>query len=279
MSERSTSISVRPLNPVVGAELHGIDLRRAITDDEVAAVKTALDAHGVVFFRDQDITPEQHLAFGRRFGELHVHPSVRGKPRDQWSELLAVHADANTVRVVGDKWHTDVSCDEKPPLASILHLKIVPESGGDTLFSSMHAAYEALSAPMKQMLARLTATHDGAPNYTDRARRNREQNADRIDPVAVHPVIATHPSTGRKTLYVNSVFTTRINELTEAESDAVLRFLFAHVTRAEFQCRFHWRANSIAFWDNRAVQHYAVWDYYPNVRSGRRVTIRGDRVV
>jgi taurine dioxygenase len=279
MSERSTSISVRPLNPVVGAELHGIDLRRAITDDEVAAVKTALDAHGVVFFRDQDITPEQHLAFGRRFGELHVHPSVRGKPRDQWSELLAVHADANTVRVVGDKWHTDVSCDEKPPLASILHLKIVPESGGDTLFSSMHAAYEALSAPMEQMLARLTATHDGAPNYTDRARRNREQNADRIDPVAVHPVIATHPSTGRKTLYVNSVFTTRINELTEAESDAVLRFLFAHVTRAEFQCRFHWRANSIAFWDNRAVQHYAVWDYYPNVRSGRRVTIRGDRVV
>lgn len=279
MPQRSTSISVHPLNPVVGAELRGVDLRERLTDDEVAAVKAALDAHGVVFFRDQDITPEQHLAFGRRFGELHVHPSVRGKPRDEWSELLAVHADASTARVVGDKWHTDVSCDEKPPLASILHLKVVPESGGDTLFSSMHAAYEALSEPMQQLLGRLTATHDGTPNYADRARRNREQNPHRVDPVAVHPVIATHPSSGKKTIYVNSVFTTRINELSETESDAVLRLLFAHVTRADFQCRFHWRPNSIAFWDNRAVQHYAVWDYYPHVRSGQRVTIRGDRVM
>jgi taurine dioxygenase len=277
MSHQRSSISIKPLNPVIGAELSGFDLREELSDEDVGIIKDALNRHQVVFFRDQDITSEQHLAFGRRFGELHVHPSVRGKPRSEWSELLAVHADANTARIVGDKWHTDVSCDEKPPLASILHLSIVPESGGDTLFSSMYAAYEALSAPMKKLLGSLTATHDGAPNYKDRARRNRESNPHRIDPVAVHPVIATHPSTGRKTIYVNSVFTVRINELSEEESEAVLKFLFAHVLRAEFQCRFQWRRNSMAFWDNRACQHYAVWDYYPAVRSGQRVTIRGER--
>jgi taurine dioxygenase len=279
LSLRRSCVSIRPLNPVIGAELHGFDLKEDLSDDEVRSIQDALNRYQVVFLRDQDITPEQHLAFGRRFGELHVHPSVRGKPRSQWSELMPVHADANTGRIAGDKWHTDVSCDEKPPLASILHLTIIPESGGDTLFSSMYAAYEALSEPMKEMLGSLTATHDGAPNYRDRARRNRENDSDRVNPVAVHPVIATHPYTGRKTIYVNSVFTVRINELGEAESDAVLKFLFAHVTRPEFQCRFHWQRNSIAFWDNRAVQHYAVWDYYPAVRSGRRVTIRGDRPV
>ena len=279
MSQRRNSISIQPLNPVIGAELHGVDLREHLSDEDIGIIKDALNKYQVVFFRDQDITPEQHLAFGRRFGELHVHPSVRGKPRSEWSELLPVHADANTARIAGDKWHTDVSCDEKPPLASILHLKVVPESGGDTLFSSMYAAYEALSEPIKQMLGALTATHDGAPNYGDRAKRNRETNLDRVNPVAVHPVIATHPFTGRKTIYVNSVFTQRINELSEAESEAVLKFLFAHVTRPEFQCRFNWQRNSLAFWDNRAVQHYAVWDYYPALRSGQRVTIRGDRPV
>jgi taurine dioxygenase len=277
MARNPRSLTIEPLNPVIGAELHGLDLREELPDHDIRAIKEALDRYQVVFFRDQDITPEQQLAFGRRFGELHVHPSVRGKPREQWPELMPVHADATTARVAGDKWHTDVSCDEKPPLASILHLTTIPESGGDTLFSSMYAAYDALSEPMKRLLAGLTATHDGAPNYDDRARRNRDANPDRVNPVAVHPVIATHPSTGKKTLYVNSTFTVRINELTPAESDAVLELLFAHVARPEFQCRFRWRRNSIAFWDNRAVQHYAVWDYYPAVRSGLRVTIRGDR--
>lgn len=279
MPERSSAITIKPLNPVVGAELHGLDLRQNLSDDDIRAIKAALDRYGVIFFRDQDITPEQHLAFGRRFGELHVHPSVRGKPREQWTEIMPVHADATTARVAGDKWHTDVSCDEKPPLASILHMTTIPESGGDTLFSSMYAAYEALSEPMQRLLEGLTATHDGAPNYDDRAKRNRDGNTARVNPVAVHPVIAAHPSTGRKTIYVNSAFTVRINELTKEESDAVLAFLFAHVARPEFQCRFRWQRHSIAFWDNRAVQHYAVWDYYPAVRSGQRVTIRGDRPV
>ena len=273
------SISIEPLNPVIGAEIDGLDLREDLSDEDIGIVRDALNEHQVVFFRDQDITPAQHLAFGRRFGELHVHPSVRAKPRSEWTEILPVHADDKTKRVVGDKWHTDVSCDEKPPYASILHLTTVPATGGDTLFSSMYAAYEALSEPLKRLLEPLTATHDGAPNYTDRLKRDGEDTGGRLHPRAVHPVIATHPLTKRKTLYVNSIFTTRINELGERESRDLLEFLFAHVTRPDFQCRFRWRRNSIAFWDNRAVQHYAVWDYYPAVRAGRRVTIRGDRPV
>ncbi len=279
MPQHRTTITIKPLNPIIGAELHGLDLGQELPEEDIRAVKAALDRYQVVFFRDQALSAEQHLAFGRRFGELHVHPSVRGKPRDQWSEIMPVHADANTARIAGDKWHTDVSCDEKPPLASILHMTTVPECGGDTLFSSMYAAYEALSEPMQRLLTGMTATHDGAPNYDDRAKRGRDNNPDRVNPIAVHPVIATHPSTGRKTIYVNSAFTVRINELTQAESDAVLALLFAHVARPEFQCRFTWQRHSVAFWDNRAVQHYAVWDYYPAVRTGQRVTIRGERPV
>ena len=271
-------VSIKPLNPVIGAQLHGIDLSVDLADEAIAFIQEALNTYQVIFFRDQAMTPEQHLALGRRFGELHVHPAVRGRPRSQWTEIMPVHADAETARIAGDKWHTDVSCDEKPPLASILHLTTIPETGGDTLFSSMHAAYDALSEPLKKMLLSLTATHEGGRNYADRERRNREPNPHRVNPQAVHPVIATHPNTGRKALYVNSVFTVRINELTEAESEALLQFLFRHVMRPEFQCRFTWQRNSVAFWDNRAVQHFAVWDYYPAVRSGRRVTIRGGAV-
>ena len=274
-----SSISIKPLNPVIGAELHGVRLGEELSADAFRIVQDALYEYQVIFFRDQDITSEQHLALGRRFGELHVHPVVRGKPRAQWTEIMPVHADADTARIAGDKWHTDVSCDEKPPLASILHLSTVPESGGDTLFASMYAAYEALSNPLKEFLGELTATHDGGPNYADRALRNRDDNPYRVDPVAVHPVVTTHPFTGRKALYVNSVFTVRINELSESESSSMLRFLFTHVQRPEFQCRFTWRRNSVAIWDNRAAQHYAVWDYFPAVRSGQRVTIRGDRPV
>jgi len=270
-------VSILPLTAVLGAELHGISLGDELSDATIKVIQEALDRYQVIFFRDQNMTTEQHLALGRRFGELHVHPTVRGKPRCEWTEIMPVHADAATARIAGDKWHTDVSCDEKPPASSILHLTTVPATGGDTLFSSMYAAYDALSRPMQHLLGELTATHDGGPNYTDRAQRNRENNPWRVDPVAVHPVVTRHPNTGRAALYVNSAFTVRINELSEAESRAMLDFLFAHIQRPEFQCRFRWRTNSVAFWDNRAVQHYAVWDYYPAVRTGQRVTIRGDR--
>jgi taurine dioxygenase len=279
MSHPVGQFSIEPLNPVIGAELIGIDLSKDLSEATIRFVQNALNQYQVVFFRDQQITAERQLAFGRRFGELHVHPTVRGKPRSQWTEIMPVHADANTARIAGDKWHTDVSCDEKPPYASILHLTTIPETGGDTLFSSMYAAWESLSEPMQNLLDGLTATHDGGPNYSDREQRDRENNPHRVSSSAVHPVVATHPYTGRKALYVNSVFTVRINELSESESRTMLDYLFLHVQRPEFQCRFSWQQNSIAFWDNRAVQHYAVWDYYPQVRSGRRVTIRGDRPV
>ncbi len=279
MAQPLANFRITPLNPVIGAELIGIDLSSELSDESIEFVQNALNEHQVVFFRDQDITPEQHLAFGRRFGELHVHPTVRGKPRSQWTELMPVHADSDTARVAGDKWHTDVSCDETPPYASILHLTTIPETGGDTLFSSMYAAYEALSEPFRRFLDGLSAVHDGGPNYLDREQRDREQNPYRVESAAVHPVVTTHPLTGRRALYVNSVFTVKINELSEAESRTVLDYLFAHVARPEFQCRFRWQRNSVAFWDNRAVQHYAVWDYYPAVRSGLRVTIRGGRPV
>ena len=277
MPQSIARIQTKRLNPVIGAELTDVDLGEDLPDETIQFIQDALNRYQVVFFRDQQITADQQLAFGRRFGELHVHPTVRGKPRSQWTEIMPVHSDANTARIAGDKWHTDVSCDDKPPYASILHLTTIPETGGDTIFSSMYAAWEALSEPMQQLLDGLTATHDGGPNYSDREHRDREDNPYRVNASAIHPVVTTHPFTRRRALYVNSVFTVRINELSESESQAMLEYLFTHVQRPEFQCRFNWQRNSIAFWDNRAVQHCAVWDYYPQVRSGHRVTIRGDR--
>ena len=160
---------------------------------------------------------------------------------------------------------------------AILKLETIPQSGGDTLFSSMYAAYDALSEPMKQMLGQLTATHDGGPNYRDRARRLGADVSHKTYPCNSHPVVRTHPETGRKGIYVNSTFTTHIDDLPADESRAILDFLYAHIAKPGFQCRFRWQPNSIALWDNRCAQHHAMWDYYPQVRSGRRVTVNGDK--
>jgi len=186
--------------------------------------------------------------------------------------------------MAGNFWHSDVSCDPEPPLGSILYLREVPEVGGDTLFSSMYAAYEALSGPMKRLLEELTAVHSGEHIY--RARYPNNEVKDRSDygyrragrfPISEHPVLRTHPETKRTALYVNAGFTTRIKELEPDASQAILDFLFKHIQRPEFCCRLRWRKNSIAFWDNRCVQHYAVFDYFPAVRSGDRVTVKGDK--
>jgi len=244
---------------------------------QIAAIADAIAAHGVLFFRDQDLTVEQHKAFGARFGELVVHPNdpgLEGHP-----EVMIIHADAESSRVAGEMWHSDVSCDPEPPMSSILRLHTVPENGGDTLFACMYAAHDALSEPMRTLLAGLRAVHDGGPYYREaNARRGRPETGVEY-PCAEHPVLRVHPVTGRKALFVNSMFTTRIVGLEKNESDALLRFLFEHVKRPEFHCRFRWRANSIAFWDNRCTQHHAIWDYFPRTRSGYRVTIRGDRPV
>jgi taurine dioxygenase len=271
------SVNIRRVTPALGAEVEGIYLRRPIDDTVFRTVHDALIEHQVLFLRDQDIPVEQQMALGARFGDLVSHPNDPGLP--EHPEVMIIHADETSKRVAGESWHSDVSCDQEPPLGSILRIHTLPATGGDTLFASMYAAYDALSSPMKQFLNSLTAVHDGAPYYRSVNERIGREETGRTYPKAEHPVIRTHPESGRKAIFVNSMFTTRIVGLPKAESDAILRFLFEHVQQPVFQCRFTWRKNSIAFWDNRCVQHQAVWDYWPETRSGYRVTIRGDKPV
>jgi taurine dioxygenase len=270
-----TTITVTPVTPRIGAEVEGIDLAQPLSEQTVDELQQALLEHLVLFFRQQELDFEQHKRFGSYFGDLHIHPNVKGP--EGHPEILRIHADANTKRIAGDKWHSDVSCEPEPPMGSILRLYTVPASGGDTLFASMYAAYEALSQPMQAFLSGLTAIHDGAPNYADRNRLAGVDNSGKMFPRAEHPVVRTHPVTKKKALFVNPAFTTEIVGVTKAESDTLLKFLFEHITNPAFHCRFKWQPNSIAFWDNRSAQHHAMWDYYPQVRSGYRVTIKGDK--
>ena len=269
----TVTLDVHRTTPKCGAEVSGIDLSQPLDDACIAELRSALAEHGVLFFRDQRMTPEQQKAFGRRFGELHLHPAwprlLEGHP-----EIMEIYADADTKRIAGEDWHSDVSCDPEPPLGTILYMLEVPSVGGDTLFAGMYAAYEALSAPMKHLLEGMTALHDGESTY--RGRYEGMQNAASY-PSAEHPVIRTHPVSGRKALFVNRIFTRRILQLEKHESDAILEMLFRHIETPEFHCRFHWQPGSVAFWDNRCVQHHALWDYYPQRRRGLRVTIKGER--
>lgn len=271
-------VEVAPLTPLIGAEVSGVDLAQ-LSDKDFSIVKQAFLDHLVLFFHGQELSMEEHIRFGRRFGELHLHPAAGDYMKHDHlpPEILRIHADADTKRPAGDSWHTDVSCDAEPPMASILMLERVPPIGGDTLFANMYAAYEALSGPMKALLGSLTATHDGGPNYRDRAAKAGVDVSDKVYPCNSHPVVRTHPETGRKALYVNSAFTTHINGLPADESRAILDFLYQHIAKPIFQCRFSWRPGSIAMWDNRCALHHAMWDYYPQVRSGQRVTVKGDR--
>ena len=264
---------MRKLSPAIGAEIGGFDLSRPVSGEQFEALRSALLENLVIFFRDQNLTPDQHKDLGRRFGPLHIHPAPLGT-LEAHPEIVIVKADEDSKRIAGEVWHSDVSCDTEPPMGSILYVKEVPPIGGDTLFASMYGAYDALSDSMQRFLSDLTAIHDGARNYEGR------QTADGRSaefPKAEHPVVRTHPETGRKALFINRMFTTRLVQLKKRESDAVLETLFRHIEDPEFQCRFQWRANSIAFWDNRCTQHLAVWDYYPHRRYGHRVTIAGDR--
>lgn len=277
-----TNIEVRPMAPAIGAEIFGADLAQEMGNQTFQEIHDALMAHQVVFFRDQKMDLDQHKAFGRRFGPLAIHPASPGP--DGHPEIVVVHADAETNRDAGrtwqaSHWHTDVSCAEEPPLGSVLHLKTVPPMGGDTLFTSMSAAYDALSDPMKTYLSGLTATHDGERVWRGRYADRGIDDTGTTYPKAVHPVVRTHPVTGRKGIFVNAVFTTHINEVPRDEGDDILAFLYRHITKPAFQVRFRWEENSVAFWDNRCVQHLALWDYFPETRSGYRVTIEGDRPV
>jgi taurine dioxygenase len=260
------SISVTPLTPHIGAEIGQIDLTRPLSNREVTELHDAFAEFGVIFFRDQPIDLAQHVALARHFGELHLHvgPSTESKPLPDHPEIRMLHFDETSEKVAGERWHTDQSCAAIPPLGSILHLhQVPPKGGGATLFASMYAAYDDLSPRMKTYLEGLTAIHDGRPVFGPNA------------PVHAHPVVAKHPVTGRKLIYVNRAMTSHIDGLPEEESEAILKFLYEHMVKPDFQVRFQWREHSIAFWDNRCTQHKAIWDYYPNVRSGYRIQIKG----
>lgn len=269
------TITVVPTTPRIGAEVSGLDLARPLGNQQFQELHDALLQHQVLFFRDQRLTLESQKALGRRFGALHTHPAA--KAPEGHPEVLPIHADASSTFIAGENWHSDVSCDPEPPMGSILHLLTVPPTGGDTLFASMYAAYEALSERMKAYLDGLTATHEGERLYRGRYRDLGVDDTGKVYPKAVHPVVPRHPETGRRLLFVNPTFTARINELRKDESEAILAYLYQHAAKPEFQVRFRWQKNSVAFWDNRCVQHIALWDYFPEVRSGYRVTIRGER--
>lgn len=268
-------IRVKPVTVRIGADIEGVNLQKPLDEQSLREVRHALLEHCVIFFRDQTMDHDQHKAFGRQFGPLHVHPAIPGP--EGHPEILPIHADANSTYIAGERWHSDVSCDQEPPLGSILYLPTVPETGGDTLFSNMYAAYDGLSDRMKVYLSGLTARHDGEPQYRGRYQDRGVNDAGKVYPSADHPVVRTHPETGRKCLYVNPVFTTRINGLPRLESEAVLKVLYEQCAMPDYQVRFRWRPNSVAFWDNRCVQHIAIWDYFPQLRSGFRVTVEGER--
>ena len=275
---KAGSIKLSPLTPTIGAEVCNLDLTKPLDAGVIADLKTALLDWKVLFFRDQDVTTEQHLTFARHFGALEVHPFAPSKP--DYPEVLAItHNDKSKGRE--NTWHSDVTWREKPSLGSILHALEVPEVGGDTLFADMYAAYEGLSAEVKAKVAGRVAIHDFAHFRAGLKRQGKTEAEIEVFnqkyPMMEHPVIRTHPETGRKAIYVNAAFTQNIVGLEKEESDALLAHLYAQATIPEYQCRFRWQQHSIAFWDNRAGQHYAASDYFPAVRRMERVTVIGDR--
>ena len=271
-------LTILPMTPTIGAEVEGIDLSRPLDASTVSALRRALLDWKVLFFRDQDITTDQHLAFARNFGDLEVHPFAPQKPG--YPEVLAITHDANS-RGKENTWHSDVTWRLEPSLGSILRALEIPPVGGDTLFADMYAAYDGLKDEVKARLEGMVAVHDFV-NFRKGMRKrgvSEEEIAafDRQYPNVEHPVIRTHPETGRKAIYVNAGFTQHIVGMEKAESDALLAHLYAQAAIPEYQCRFRWTPNAIAFWDNRASQHYAASDYFPAVRRMERVTVVGDR--
>ena len=271
--EAFTRLQVAPLTPAIGAEIAGVDLREEQDDAVIAEIRAALLAHKVIFFRDQFLTPAQHIAFARRFGELEIHPAT---PKDQPDPEVLHIAHGPDSRGQENAWHSDVTWRPEPSLGSILRAVEVPPVGGDTLFADMGAAFRGLSPAMQQWCRGLTAVHDIARVFARRLGKDPKELHDRYPPQP-HPVVRTHPETGEQALYVNTAFTSHIEGLSAKESAWLLQHLYAQAAVPEIQCRFRWAAGSMAFWDNRAAQHYAASDYFPAVRRMERVTIAGDR--
>lgn len=279
MAEALVSIEIHPLSSAIGAEIHGIDISAELSEAQFAAIARAYGDHGVIFFRDQRLTPDQHIAFARRFGEINVNRFF--KPVNGFPLIAEVRKEPGQETNIGGSWHTDHSYDVSPAMGSVLYALEVPKTGGDTLFASMYRAYEALSEGMKAFLSSLDAVHSSRHVFGETREQDQPDvgdrlgNSDHATQDAVHPVVITHPTTGRKALYVNPVFTVRFDGWSEEESRPLLDFLYQHASRPEFCCRFNWRRGSVALWDNRACWHYALNDYHGERRLMHRITIEG----
>ncbi len=264
---------------MIGAEIGGVDISSPLSDKTIARLRQALLEHLVIFFRDQQLNPQQLLAFARQFGEPMAYPQLTGLPGYPLVTPVIKH-EHETVNF-GGVWHSDTTYLECPPMASILYALETPPAGGDTLFANQYLAYETLPADIRKKVDGLVGVNSSAKAEASRTREDRQRDAgDRLKVlVARHPVVRTHPETGRKSLYVNTGHTTHFEGWTEGESADLLAMLFDHQTRPEFTCRFRWRPGSLAFWDNRCTLHYPLNDYHGYRRVMHRVTLVGDKPI
>ncbi|HJZ45087.1 MAG TPA: TauD/TfdA family dioxygenase [Hyphomicrobiaceae bacterium] len=272
-------IDVRPIAGAIGAEISGVDLGKELDEDTVAAIRRAWLDHCVIFFRDQDLPPARFLTFARRFGKVIEYPFIKGL--EEFPEIIPVIKLEHEKTNFGGIWHSDTSYLEEPPMGTMLIAREVPPAGGDTMFANTYLAYEALSDGMKRMLDGLVAINTSAKADASRTREDRVKQSVRDDAkkeyVGEHPVVRTHPETGRKALYINVGHTLRFKDWTVEESTPILNYLFQHQTRPEFTCRFTWKVGSLAFWDNRCALHNPVNDYHGYRRVMHRITLAGDK--
>ncbi|WP_323797390.1 TauD/TfdA dioxygenase family protein [Nisaea sp.] len=273
------TLDIRPVAGAMGAEIHGIDASRELDDGTVAALRKALLDHLVIFLPAQTLTPEQQLRFARRFGDPLIYPFAKGL--DEFPEITPILKKEDDQYNFGGVWHSDTVYQDTPPMGTMLYARELPPFGGDTLFANQYLAYEALSDGMKALLAPLKAFNISGKRKVQRTRTHMMDRAsagltgDEFE--SCHPVIRTHPETGRKALYVNVAHTVRFDGMTEEESAPILEFLFEHQIQPEFTCRFRWSEGAVAFWDNRAAMHYPVNDYHGYRRLMHRITLAGDR--
>ena len=269
---------VSPVSGAVGAEIRGIDLSRPLPAGTVSALREALGAHGVIFFRDQVLSEEQHIAFAGQFAPININRFFKAAPG--FPQIAEVRKEPEQTKNIGGGWHTDHSYDQIPALGSVLYAREVPEAGGDTMFASMYAAYDALSDGLKATLHTLRAVHSSRHVFGAKADRpaelkDRLGNVEAATQDAVHPVVITHPISGRSALYVNPGFTLHFEGWTAEESQSLLGYLYRHAVKPEFTCRFRWQEGSMAFWDNRATQPFALNDYHGQRRLMHRITLEG----
>ena len=269
------TISVTPIAGALGAEISGVDLSAALNDDVIGEIRSAWLQHLVVFFRDQPISDEQFLSFALRFGNAGRYPMVPGI--EGFPDIIAVLKEPHETNNFGGIWHSDTTYLEKPPSATMLLAREIPPHGGDTLFANQYAAFEALSPRLQELLSGLRAINSSARADVSKTREDRLTGSESaVDYESCHPVVRTHPETGRKALYVNTAHTARFDGMTEAESAPLLHFLHAHQVKPEFTCRFKWAVGSIAMWDNRCAQHNPINDYHGFRRRLHRITLEGD---